>query len=235
VTVSEQAGTWFVSVQVEEEPPKGARQAEPRIAFGDTIGIDLGVKTLATLSDGRVIANPKPLGSHLKKLKRLSREHARKQKGSKNRHKAARKLARLHAHIANIRKDMLHKVTSLIVAKTKPDHERPRVIVLEDLNISGMLKNRKLSRAIADVGMYEFKRQIQYKAFFAGSRVIFANRWEPSSKTCSACGWYCPALALEHRVFACHDCGYVTDRDYNAAKNLAALAELETTVSSTGS
>ena len=130
----------------------------------------------------------------------------------------------MHARIANVRKDALHKATSAIVARTKPDNERPSCIVLEDLNIRGMLKNRKLSRAIADVGMYEFRRQIEYKAAFAGSRVIIVSRWEPSSKTCSCCGTVRETLGLGERVFVCEDCGYVGDRDYNAAKNLARLA-----------
>lgn len=217
-TVSEQAGKWFVSVQVEEE------QAEPGFAVGETIGLDQGVKALATLSDGRVIGNPKALGSRLKKLKRLSRQHARKQKGSKNRQKATRKLARLHAHIANVRKDTLHQVTSLIVAKTKPDHERPSCIVLEDLHIRGMLKNRKLSRAIADVGLFEFRRQLEYKAKQAGSLVYTVSRWEPSSKTCSWCGWIDDDLRLSDRLFHCEECGDVIDRDLNAAINLALTA-----------
>jgi len=217
-TVSEQAGRWFVSVQVEEE------QAEPGFALGHTIGVDLGVKTLATLSDAQQIENPKALRSNLKKLKRLSRRHSRKQKGGKNRAKATRKLARLHAHIANIRKDALHKATSLIVAKTKPDQGRPSCIVMEDLNVSGMLKNRKLSRAIADMGFYEFRRQLTYKAGYAGSLVYTVSRWEPSSKTCSWCGWEDCNLTLSDRIFLCKECGYVADRDYNAAINLALLA-----------
>jgi putative transposase len=217
-TVSEQAGHWYVSVQVEEEV------ADPTLALGHTIGVDLGVKTLATLSDTRVIANPKALSSNLKKLKRLSRRHSRKQKGSKNRAKATHKLARLHAHIANIREDALHKATSLIVAKTKPDQERPCCIVVEDLNVSGMLKNRKLARSIADVGFHEFRRQLEYKATFSGSLVYTVSRWEPSSKTCSWCGWIDEDLQLSDRVFHCKECGYVADRDFNAAVNLALAA-----------
>jgi putative transposase len=130
----------------------------------------------------------------------------------------------MHARIANIRKDALHKVTSAIVARTKPESARPACVVLEDLNIRGMLKNRKLSRAIADVGMYEFRRQIEYKATFAGARVVIVSRWEPSSKTCNCCGTVRATLGLNERVFVCEDCGYVADRDYNAAKNLARLA-----------
>jgi len=217
-TVSERAGRWFVSIQVEEEQP------EPAVALGRTLGIDLGIKALATLSDGTSIANPKALRSHQKKLRKLSRQHSRKQKGSKNRQKAARKLARLHAHIANVRKDALHKVTSMIVAKTKPAHERPTCIVLEDLNIRGMLKNRKLSRSIADVGFSEFRRQLAYKTQQAGSLVSTVSRWEPSSKTCSWCGWIDEDLTLADRIFRCEDCGSVTDRDLNAAINLALTA-----------
>jgi putative transposase len=214
-TISEQAGRWFVSVQVEEACP------EPITATGPVIGIDLGVKSLAVLSDGRTFENPKALHSRLKALKRLSRRHSRKQKGSKNRERAQRKLARLHARVANIRKDTLHKATTQIVAKAKPDHERPSIIVLEDLNVKGMLKNRRLSRAISDVGLYEFKRQIIYKAIWTGIEVKLVSRWYPSSKTCSCCGWIDESLDLSDRTFVCLDCGYVADRDYNAAKNLA--------------
>lgn len=214
-TVSEQAGRWYVSVQVEEE------QLDPVLATGKAVGVDLGIKSLATLSDASTIENPKALRANLKKLKRLSRHHSRKQKGSKNRRKAARKLARLHAHIANIRKDTLHKATSSIVAKTKPEEERPACVVIEDLNVAGMLKNRKLSRAIADVGFYEFRRQLTYKAGYAGSLIHVVSRWEPSSKRCSCCGWINENLQLSDRVFVCIECGYVADRDYNGAKNLA--------------
>ena len=207
-TVSEQAGCWFISIQVQEEHP------EPTASTGPIIGIDLGIKSLAVLSTGEVIENPKALRKNLKKLKRLSRDHSRKVKGSKNRQKATRTLARLHAHIANIRKDTLHKATSHMVAKTKSPEERPLCIVIEDLNVSGMLKNRRLSRAIADVGLFEFRRQLTYKAHQAGCRVLVVSRWEPSSKTCSACGWLKEDLTLADRVFVCEDCGNVMDRDY---------------------
>lgn len=217
-TVSEQAGRWYVSVQVQYEG------AEPTQATGPVLGIDLGIKTLATLSDGRTFENPKALRRNLKKLRRLSRSHSRKQKGSNNRKKAQQKLARQHARIAHIRKDALHQATSAIVAKTKPDCERPTCIVLEDLNISGMLKNRKVSRAIADVGMYEFKRQLLYKAAYAGIEVKQVSRWYPSSKMCSSCGTVREELMLSERVFVCHECGYVADRDYNAARVLAGVA-----------
>src|SRR6266568_963736 len=217
-TISEKAGRWYVSICVHEE------QAEPTPATGEVIGVDLGIKMLAVVSDGRTFDNPKALRKKLNKLKRTSRRHSRKRKGSQNRQKAKARLARMHARIANVRKDALHKATSAIVAKTKPDEQRPRVIVLEDLHVSGMLKNRRLSRAIADVGMYEFRRQIEYKAAFAGVEVKFVSRWYPSSKTCSACGWIHEDLTITDRMFICQQCGTVLDRDENAALNLAASA-----------
>jgi putative transposase len=217
-TVSEKAGRWFVSVQVEED------QQEPVQATGMPIGIDGGVKTLATLSTGETFDNPKALRSRLKALKRLSRRHSKKQKGSHNRKKAQKKLAKVHMRIANIRKDVLHKTTSAIVMKTKSPAERPSVIVLEDLNIKGMLKNRKLAKAISDVGLGEFKRQLTYKAAHAGIEVKQVSRWYGSSQYCHCCGWKHEALTLSDRVFVCQDCGNVCDRDYNAAMNLAAQA-----------
>ncbi len=217
-TISEKAGRWYVSIQVEEE------HAEPRPSTGPAIGVDLGIKTLATLSDGRSIANPKALRSRLKALRRASRRHSRKQKASRNREKARRRLARLHRRIAHIRQDTLHKATSSLVMRTKSPDERPAVIVLEDLHVSGMLKNSKLSRAVADVDLYEFRRQITYKAASAGVQVKVVSRWEPSSKTCSGCGWKDSDLTLADRVFVCEQCGLALDRDYNAALNLAALA-----------
>ncbi len=217
-TVSEKAGRWYVSVQVEEE------HADPIPATGPAIGVDVGIKTLATLSTGETFDNPKALRSRLKALKRASRQHSKKKKGSNNRKKAHRKLAKLHMRIANIRKDALHKATAAIVMKTKSPASRPSVIVLEDLNIQGMLKNRKLSRAIADVGLGEFKRQLTYKAAFARIECKQVSRWFPSSKTCSSCGNVKDELGLEQRVYVCVECGYVADRDYNASKVLAQTA-----------
>jgi len=217
-TVSEQAGRWFVSIQVEEE------RADPVQACGRSIGIDLGIKTLATCSDGRTIENPKALRKNLKKLKRLGRSHSRKVKGSNNRKKATRKLARMHARIARIRSNTLHQATSQIVAKTKPSEARPACIVIEDLNVSGMLKNRKLSRAIADVGFYEFRRQLTYKAEYAGSTINVVSRWYPSSKTCSSCRWVDKDQKLNDRIFICEECGLVIGRDFNSSLNLEASA-----------
>jgi putative transposase len=209
-TVSEQAGQWYVSVQVEEE------QAVPENT-GPVVGIDLGVKSLATLSDGTVIPNPRHLKRRLKKLKRLQRVVSRRQKGGKNRKKAVRKLAKLHRQIKHQRSNTLHQVTTRL-AKTKS------VLVIEDLNVSGMMKNHRLAQAIGDVGFAEFKRQLFYKARWYGSRVFLADRWEPSSKRCSGCGWLDADLTLSDRTFHCEQCGLVLDRDLNAAINLEKLA-----------
>ena len=215
-TVNEQTGHWYVSVQVEQE------QTIP-LNTGPVVGVDLGVKRLATCSDGTVMPNPRPLKHHIKKLKRLHRAVTRKQKGSQNRKKAAWRLGRLYRKVANQRANTLHQVTTAL-AKTKS------VIVIENLHVAGMLKNHHLAQAIGDVGFGEFKRQVLYKAAWYGSRVVLADRWEPSSKTCSSCGWYDEALDLADRVFQCQNpqgtCGLVLDRDLNAARNLAQLVNL---------
>jgi putative transposase len=209
-TVSEQAGHWYVSIQVEQEQVVPANS-------GPVVGVDLGVKALATCSDGTVIPNPRHLKRRLKKLKRFHRVVSRRIKGGQNRRKAAKRLAKLYRKVANQRKPTLHQVTTTL-AKTK------RVIVIEDLHMRGMLKNHHLAQAIADVGFYEFKRQLLYKAEWYGSQVILASRWEPSSKTCSGCGWVDENLRLSDRTFHCEQCGLVLDRDLNAARNLAKLA-----------
>ena len=210
-TVREQAGHWYVSVLVEQERVVPANR-------GPVVGVDLGVKTLATLSDGTEEPNPRHLRYCLKKLKRLQRVVSRKRKGSQNRKKAVCKLARLHRRVANQRANTLHQLTSRL-AKTKS------VVVIEDLNVSGMLKNHHLAQAIGDVGFSEFRRQLSYKAAWYGCQVLVASRWEPTSKTCSGCGWVDDDLSLADRVFRCEHCGLVLDRDLNAAKNLAKLAD----------
>lgn len=209
--VSRTADRWFVSLSVEVDHMPPVR--ETQVAGG----VDLGVKALATLSDGTVIEGPKALRKRLKILRRRSRAHSRKVKGSANRHKSARKLARLHARIANVRQDALHKATTDIV-------QRFDVIGIEDLNVRGMMTNRSLSRAVADVGMFEFRRQLEYKALRQGTRIFVADRWYPSSKTCSDCGYIHGRLKLSDREWACDDCGVIHDRDHNAAINLMKLA-----------
>jgi putative transposase len=211
-TVSEKAGRWFVSVLCREE-------IEVTRATGEPIGVDLGVKELAVCSDGRRFPNPKALSKALKRLRRLQRELSRRKKGGQNWKKTKQKIAKLHYRIANIRKDALHKATSAIVAKTKPDDERPSVVVIEDLKVSGMLKNYHLAQAIVDVGFAEFRRQLEYKCAWYGEELVIANRFFPSSRLCSACGAINDSLTLADRIWTC-DCGAVHDRDLNAARNL---------------
>ncbi len=215
-TVCEHAGHWYVSIQVEQE------QAPATLANrGPVVGVDLGVKTLATLSDGTTIPNPRHLKRRLKTLKRLQRAVSRKRKGSQNRKKAARRLGLLHRKIASQRANTLHQLTASL-AKTKS------VIVIEDLNVAGMLKNHHLAQAIGDVGFHEFRRQLTYKTAWYGGRMVLADRWEPSSKTCSGCGWVDEDLTLADRMFRCRNpqvpCGLLINRDLNAALNLSTLA-----------
>ncbi len=215
-TVSRIADRWFVSVHVElDEAPVPCESQEG-------IGVDLGVNRLATLSNGQTFEGSKPLRKQLRKLKRLSRNLSRKQKGSNNRHKVRMKLARLHYRIRCIRQDSLHKLTSYLTKKFAG-------IAIEDLNVKGMLRNRRLARAIADMGFHEFRRQLEYKAQMRGNHVEVADRWFASSKTCSECRCVKPELPLSERVFHCEPCGFEQDRDLNAAINLFR------TVSSTGS
>jgi putative transposase len=210
-TVSEQAGRWYVSIQVEEE-----REEKPSTKTS-AIGVDLGIKTLATLSDATPFDNPRALKNQLKKLKRLQRSHSRKQKGSKNRKKSQPKLAKLHARIANIRQDSIHKFTSHVC-------KNHAYVAIEDLHVVGMMKNHHLAQAIADSSFGEIRRQLEYKAVWYGTRLVAIDRFSPSSKTCSSCGWVNEDLDLSERVFVCLDCGYMADRDYNAAKNILAVS-----------
>ena len=219
-TVSERAGRWFVSIQCEVDIPDLRSESKP------VCGVDLGVSRLATVSDGSVIENPRALRRNLVKIKRLQRVVSRRKKGSANRRKAVAKLAKAHARVANIRANTLHQATSLL-ARTKS------AVMLEDLNVSGMLKNHRLAQAIADVGLHEFRRQMEYKGAWYGCEVLFADRFYPSSKTCSNCGHKKDTLSLGERVYRCEDCEHEIDRDLNAAINLEYL--IQATASSAGS
>ncbi len=213
--MSREADRWYVSLTVEVDLP------EPEPVEGPAVGIDVGLAHFATLvkEDGTVekIPAPRPLLRYLRLLRRRQRRHSKKQKGSKNRKKSALRLARLHRRIRHIRQDFLHKVTTHL-AKTK------RVVVVEDLSVSGLLKNPKLARHIADVGWGEFRRMLAYKCPWYGSRLVEANRYFPSSKMCSCCGQVLESLPLDVREWDCPACGAHHDRDVNAAKNLLALA-----------
>jgi putative transposase len=217
VTVSRTAQRWFVSFTVEVERDVPERHAAP----GSAIGVDLGVKALLTGfgSDGAVVVaeGPKPLRAALRKLRRASREHSRRRKGSANRARSAGRLARIHARVADVRADALRKATTALAC-------RYETVVIEDLNVTGMVSSRRLARAVSDQGFGQARRLLGYKTAWNGGQVIVADRWYPSSKTCSACGRRKPSLTLAERTFACEACGLVLDRDVNAAANLLRLA-----------
>jgi putative transposase len=210
-TVSCEAGRWFVALQIDTD------DVRPVVHPEQVVGVDLGVSALATLSTGEVIEGPKAHASALKRLRRANKAMARKRRGSRNARKAKARLARVHRRIAAIRRDSLHKLTTRIT-KTYA------VIGIEDLNVKGMVRNRCLARAVSDVGMHEFRRQITYKARLYGARIVTADRWYPSSKSCSCCGVIKPTLDLAERMFRCEDCGFEAGRDFNAALNLAGMA-----------
>jgi len=231
-SVSREAGNWFLSVQV-EVPEQVAR----RRRSGDGItGVDLGVSSAATLASGEKIASPRPLKAALRRLRIRSRRLSRKleaakaaagiagriPKGtrlpvSKNRTKGLQALARLQARIARVRRDFTHKLTTRVCR----EH---RAVAIEDLNVKGMLANARLSRAIADVGFHEIRRQLLYKASRYGTHIVLADRWYPSSRLCSACGTRSGKLVLGDRTWTCAGCGAHHDRDVNAAINLQRLA-----------
>lgn len=210
-TVSCEAGRWFVALQIETDDVQPVVQPEP------VVGIDLGVTTLATLSTGEAIEGPKSHAAALKRLRRANKAMARKLRGSRNARKAKARLSKLHQRIAAIRRDATHKLTTRI-AKTYA------VIGIEDLNVRGMVRNRCLARAVSDGGFHEFRRQLTYKARLYGARIVVADRWFPSSKSCSCCGVIKETLALAERTFRCTDCGFEAGRDHNAALNLAGMA-----------
>jgi len=216
---------WWLSVAVEFADPK------PSEKCGDSIGIDLGIKTLATCSDGTIYPNinrTAKVRRLKKKQRRLQRSISRKyemnkSKGesySKTRNiiKSEKKLLRIHHRLANIRQNYRHQITSFIIGR------KPNPIVLEDLNVQGMMSNRHLAKAVQEQGFYEFRRQIEYKAAWAGLRIVIADRFYPSSKTCIACGHVKKNLHLSERIYHCENCGNVIDRDLQAAINLKRYA-----------
>ena len=208
MTVSRRAGRWYASLTVEREEP-AVREA----LRGGAVGIDLGIKTLATLSDGTVIENPRLLRKSERKLKRAQKALSHKTRGSKRRAKARAKVARLHARVANQRLDAMHKATTMI-ARTYS------TVCIEDLNVAGMARNRRLAKAVSDAAFGEFRRQLEYKTARTGATLHVIDRWYPSSKTCSRCGRVKAKLSLSERVYRCDGCGLVMDRDLNAAVNI---------------
>ncbi|QFU97715.1 Putative transposase in snaA-snaB intergenic region [Luteimicrobium xylanilyticum] len=213
------AGRWWLSFQVEvDRADLNTRRAVPTGAA--VVGIDLGIKTFATVADGdgkvTKVANPRHLGRELRRLRRANKALARKRNGSANRAKAARTVARVHLDVAHARADFLHKLTTTLTRTNS-------VLVIEDLSVAGMVRNRRLARHIADAGWAEFRRQLEYKAKWYGSKVIVADRWYPSTRTCYACGHVHPGLTLADRTWTC-PCGTAHDRDHTAALNLLRLA-----------
>ena len=208
MTVSQRAGRWYAALTVERDTPTAKRAPK-----GGAVGIDLGVKTLATLSDGTVIENPHCLAASERRLKRAQKALSRKTRGSKRRAKARAKVARLHAHVANQRIDAIHKAT-IWLAGTYSE------ISIEDLNAAGMVKNHRLAKAVSDAAFGEFRRQLEYKTARTGARLHVVDRWYPSSKMCSKCGAVKAKLSLAERTYRCDGCGLAMDRDLNAAVNI---------------
>jgi putative transposase len=227
----ESDGRWFAAFQVEAKREPG-RPSRPRVAAG----VDLGVRYLAVVSDSlgqvRYVENPRHLDRALGKLRRVNRQLARRQgpavydpatgrttrrAPSRGWQEAAKAAGRAHARVRHLRADAIHKLTTSIAA-------RYGQVVIEDLNVAGLLCHRRLARHIADASFGLIRRQLAYKTTWHGSQLLLASRWYPSSKTCSGCGAVKAKLPLSARVFACASCGLVLDRDHNAAANLAALA-----------
>lgn len=205
-TISRQADRWFISFRFDVD-----LQATENTSI---VGVDLGVKSLATLSTGEVVLGAKSYKKYEAKLSRMQWLNRHKIIGSNNWNKTQLKIARLHRKIANIRKDTLHKLTTLLA-------KNHGTVVIEDLNVSGMLANHKLAKAIADMSFFEFRRQLTYKCELYGSKLVVVNRWFSSSKTCSNCGTKKETLTLSERVFECGHCNFKIDRDLNAAINLS--------------
>jgi putative transposase len=205
----ESDGRWYVTFTIDIEAPELLGET------GRAVGVDLGVTNFAASSDGSKIANPRHLERKARALARYQRRVARCQQGSANRAKAKLKVARAHRKVRNARIDFLHQASTGLVREND-------VIVIEDLNVAGMVRNRHLARAISGCGWGEFRRQLTYKCQLYGRRLIVIDRWYPSSKTCSACGHLLADLSLSTRHWTCPSCGTRHDRDINAAKNILA-------------
>jgi putative transposase len=202
-------GRWYVTLAVDAAAPV------PLPGTGRAVGVDLGVTSFAVTSDGQRIANPRLLERKARSLARYQRRLARCRKGSANRAKAAARVAAAHRKVRDARRDFLHRVTTGLVREYD-------MIVIEDLNVAGMLRNHRLARAISDCGWSEFRRQLAYKCEHGGRQLVVTGRWYPSSKTCSACGHVLAGLSLSARHWTCPCCGARHDRDLNAAKNILA-------------
>lgn len=199
-------GQYYASIQFEGE-------IEIKESTGECVGIDLGLTHFLIDSNGTKIDNPRLLKKQLGKIKYLQRMHSKKKKGSKSKDKQRIKLSKQHNDVTNKRKDFQNKLSTKIISENQ-------VICLEDLNVKGMTKNHKLAQAITDVAWSSFVSVLKYKGIWHNRDIIFVNRWFPSSKTCSSCGWICDEMRLDIREWICPTCGCVHDRDINAAKNI---------------
>jgi len=209
ITISQDGDNWYCSVLCEYEVREQEKKTD------NIVGIDVGLTKFTTLSDGMVINNPRHLKKYEKKLAKEQRKLSKKQKGSKNRFKQRMKVKKLHTKIKNVRGDFLHKTTSHMIAKYDG-------VVLEDLNVSGMVKNHHLAKSIADASWSEFKRQLEYKSKWNFKHFILIDRFTPTSKTCSNCGCI-QDMTLSERQFVCLYCGVSLDRDLNASINICRL------------
>lgn len=218
VVISRQADRWFIAFRYEVQP----QQTKKKVPI---VGVDLGSRKLATLSTGEMFENPKAFAHKMNLLRRVQKKFSRQVKGSNNREKTRLRLARLHYRVACIRRDAIHKLTTYLA-------KNHGVGVIEDLNVRGMLKNRRLARTIADIGFYEVRRQLEYKCELYGSQLVVVDRWYPSSKKCSRCGPIHKGLGSSE-VFICPACGFgPIDRDLQAAINL--VQAVSPTVSACG-
>ena len=202
-------GRWYVTFTIDTADPDLLPEA------GHAVGVDLGVKDFAVTSDGERITNPRHMERKARNLARYQRRMARCRRGSANRGKAKAKAARAHRKVRNARRDFLHRASTRLVRSAD-------MIVIEDLAVKNLVRNRHLARVIADCGWGEFRRQLEYKCERAGRELIVVDRWYPSSKTCSACGHLLAELSLSNRHWTCPSCGSRHDRDINAAKNILA-------------
>ena len=224
VSVSRRAGCWYASLTVERESAASVSVSAPK---GGAVGVDLGVKNLATLSDGTVIPNPRALNAKLRTLRKAQQALSRKIKGSTRREKAKARVARLYARVADVRADAINKATTMI-ANTYS------AVCIEDLHVAGMVKNRHLARSMSDAALGEFRRQLEYKTARSGAVLCVVDRWYRSSKTCSGCGEVKAKLSLSERTYRCESCGLVLDRDLNAAINICVAGSAPETLNARG-
>ena len=227
VTINRTAGTWFACFCIEDGQPL------PLVKSGPTIGVDVGVGTMAVCSDGTTVDNPKALASGIKQLRRLDKAIARSRKvqgksvHSNRRERLYARRRNLHARVVNVRNDHHHKATTAIAKSAGR-------VVVETLNVSGMIRNRRLARALSDAGMSGFLSKLEYKCAWYGTEFVKADRWFASSKLCAHCGWKNDDLTLSDREWLCGGCGVLNERDYNAAVNLENWPGLSFPVSGRG-